>query len=45
MDFQTSPHIYFANFGKVKIHPIGSFTHFGQVTVILLSLGKTLREK
>ena len=54
MDFQTSHFddfeqfkvdIYFANFGQVKIHTFGSFLHFGQVTVILVSLGKTCRKK
>ena len=36
----------FANFGKVKIDPIwGFFNDFGQLTVILLSLGKTCSEK
>ena len=32
---------YFANFEQVKIDPIRFFYDFGQVTVILLSLGKT----
>ena len=39
--------IHFADFGQVKIDPIHSIIpYFGQVTVILLCLGKTLgREK
>ena len=34
--------IYCANFGQVKIGPICFFSYFGQVTIILLSLGKGL---
>ena len=34
--------IYFANFGQVKIGPICFFNYFGQVTIILLRLGKGL---
>ena len=37
--------IHFANFGQVKTVPIRCFTYFGQVTVILLCLGKTCRKK
>ena len=33
--------IYFANIGKSKLILFGHFYYFGQVAVILLSLGKT----
>ena len=34
--------IYFANFGQVKMALFVFFSYFGQVTIILLSLGKGL---
>ena len=37
--------VYYANFGQVKTDYSLIFTNFGQVTLILLSLGKTCREK
>ena len=52
-DFQTSHfadfeqfkvYIYLANFGQFEIDPIRFFMDFGQVTVILLSSGKTCLE-
>ena len=47
VNFQTEQfkaETHFANFGQVKIDPIFSFLLFGQVTVVLLYLGKTYRE-
>ena len=53
IDFQTSHFAvfeqfkvdsYFANFRQVKIDPVRLFKDFRQVTVILLSLGKTCLE-
>ena len=37
--------LYFANFGQAKIDPFVVFYYFGQVTAILLYLGKTYCEK
>ena len=37
--------LYFANFGQAKIDPFVVFYYFGQVTAILLHLGKTYCEK